>query len=207
MRRAFLILGLIAAVGLSTSAAVASTDVTTTRDVKIEILPAIVIAGAGVSQTQFQPDFATNSIVYLDVPFKLDANKQQLYFQTWLTELFKADDPTNPDNVPPLTPCDSVLLYPEFGIPLQPMSGIATIEASGEFETDDQIRQMVLTITPDGRAVRLGDVSEVKRTFREPPEPLARLNGQRAVVVIRDPNGHAIEKLECPAVCIPVDLR
>ncbi len=57
------------------------------------------------------------------------------------------------------------------------------IEASGEFKTDDQIRQMVLTMPPGDRTLRLGDVARVLRTFREPPEPLARINGRPAVVV------------------------
>ncbi len=57
------------------------------------------------------------------------------------------------------------------------------VEASGEFKTDAQLRQMVLTVTPEGRTLRLGDVGKIVRTTRQPSEPLARLNGKRAVVV------------------------
>ncbi|MBN2475120.1 MAG: efflux RND transporter permease subunit [Pirellulales bacterium] len=57
------------------------------------------------------------------------------------------------------------------------------VEASGEFETDDQVREMVLAITPEGRAVHLGDVAEIVRTTREPTQPLARVDGKPAVVV------------------------
>ncbi len=57
------------------------------------------------------------------------------------------------------------------------------LEASGELETDQQVREMILTVTPAGRTVRLGNVAEIVRTSREPLEPLARVDGKRAVVV------------------------
>ena len=57
------------------------------------------------------------------------------------------------------------------------------IEASGEFENDTEVAQMVLLVTPDGRTVRLGDMGEIRRTTIQPAEPLARINGQRAVMV------------------------
>jgi len=57
------------------------------------------------------------------------------------------------------------------------------VEASGEFETESHLREMVLMVTPDGRTVHLGDVGTVVRTFREPSEPLARVNGRPGVVV------------------------
>lgn len=57
------------------------------------------------------------------------------------------------------------------------------VEASGEFDDDAQVREMVLMVTPEGRTLRLGDVARVHRTTRTPPEPLARYNGEPAVVV------------------------
>lgn len=57
------------------------------------------------------------------------------------------------------------------------------VETSGEFETDEQLQKMVLMVTPGGRTVHLGDVGRIVRTTRDPPEPLARVNGKRAVVV------------------------
>jgi len=57
------------------------------------------------------------------------------------------------------------------------------IEASGEFQSEEQLREMVLMATPGGRTLHLGDVSKIVRTVQEPPEPLARLNGTRTVVV------------------------
>lgn len=57
------------------------------------------------------------------------------------------------------------------------------VEAGGEFQTDDQVRRMVLMVTPQGRTIRLGDVGTVVRTFRKPSEPLARIDGRPAVVV------------------------
>ena len=49
------------------------------------------------------------------------------------------------------------------------------IETSGELETEADLREMVLAVTPQGRTVRLGDVAEIRRTTVDPPEPLARV--------------------------------
>ncbi len=57
------------------------------------------------------------------------------------------------------------------------------VETSGEFQSDEQLRRMVLMVTPGGRTLHLGDVARIVRTTRDPPEPLARVGGKRAVVV------------------------
>lgn len=60
------------------------------------------------------------------------------------------------------------------------------IEASGEIETEDELRQMVLSTAPagrSGRTIRLGEVAEIVRTTPDPPQPMARFNGRRAVVL------------------------
>jgi multidrug efflux pump subunit AcrB len=57
------------------------------------------------------------------------------------------------------------------------------VETSGEFHGEDELRELVVLATAEGRSARLGDVSRIERTSRQPAEPLARLNGERAVVV------------------------
>jgi multidrug efflux pump len=57
------------------------------------------------------------------------------------------------------------------------------VEASGEFENESDLRDMVLLTTGDGQTVRLGDVATVRRTTVTPPEPLARIDGKNTVVV------------------------
>lgn len=132
----FAFLALALAVGI-TSPALASTDVMAVKDVKLEILPAIVIGATGVAQDSFQPESAIDSEVYVDIPYLIDANKQTLYLQAYLSKLFKGDDPQNPDNVPPLVPCEFVELFIEFGSPVDPMDGIAVAEFGGEYDTID----------------------------------------------------------------------
>jgi multidrug efflux pump subunit AcrB len=57
------------------------------------------------------------------------------------------------------------------------------IEASGEFENEAELAEMVLLVTPDGRTLRLRDVADIHRTTASPADPLARINGQAAVMV------------------------
>jgi multidrug efflux pump subunit AcrB len=57
------------------------------------------------------------------------------------------------------------------------------IEASGEIESDSELAEMELLVTPDGQTLRLGDVGKIRRTTIQPAQPLARINGQPAVMV------------------------
>ena len=57
------------------------------------------------------------------------------------------------------------------------------IETSGEFASEDELREMVLMVSDAGRTVNLDDVATVTRTTQDPPLPLARLDGQPAIVV------------------------
>lgn len=57
------------------------------------------------------------------------------------------------------------------------------IEASGEFENETELADMVLLVTPDSRTMRLRDVAEIRRTTASPADPLARVNGRPAVMV------------------------
>ena len=69
------------------------------------------------------------------------------------------------------------------------------LEASGEFESERELGEMVLLSTRDGRTLRLGDVATIVRTTLEPPAPLARIDGGRAVVVgVRVRRGRRIDR-------------
>jgi multidrug efflux pump len=57
------------------------------------------------------------------------------------------------------------------------------IEASGEFENETELADMVLLVTADGRTLRLRDVADIRRTTASPADPLARFDGQAAVMV------------------------
>ncbi len=67
------------------------------------------------------------------------------------------------------------------------------IEASGEFENETELGDMVLLMTPPspnpspnwgGEGVlRLRDVADIRRTTASPADPIARINGQPAVMV------------------------
>ncbi len=53
------------------------------------------------------------------------------------------------------------------------------LRVSGAFETEADILDVPLIA--NGRALRLGDVATVRRGFVDPPQPLLRVNGKRAV--------------------------
>ncbi|MCA9190023.1 MAG: efflux RND transporter permease subunit, partial [Planctomycetales bacterium] len=57
------------------------------------------------------------------------------------------------------------------------------IEVNGELETEQDLREMVLMVTEDGRTVRLGDVAQLQRTIGTPKDPVVRANGQPSIVL------------------------
>ena len=61
------------------------------------------------------------------------------------------------------------------------------IEASGEIASESELQQMVLSTAQSavagGRTLRLGEVARIVRTTPDPPQPIARFNGHRAVVL------------------------
>ena len=67
----------------------------------------------------------------------------------------------------------------------------SVIEASGEIGSDAELERMVLSTRQSagggehvgGRTLRLGEVADIVRTSPDPPQPIARFNGRRAVVL------------------------
>ena len=57
------------------------------------------------------------------------------------------------------------------------------LEVGGELDSVARIRNLVVREGSAGRQLRLGDVAEVEKRWREPPDSYAYLNGQRIVFV------------------------
>ncbi len=57
------------------------------------------------------------------------------------------------------------------------------LEVSGELDTLDAVGATVILEQPDGRALRLRDIATVSRGAADPPDDMALVAGQRAVVV------------------------
>ena len=57
------------------------------------------------------------------------------------------------------------------------------VEVAGELQTVSRIESVPLQRSPDGSVVRVGDVAEVRRQPREPPDTIALIGDRRAVLV------------------------
>lgn len=55
------------------------------------------------------------------------------------------------------------------------------IRVSGSFETEADL--LNVSLVANGRMIRLGDIATVRRTLSDPPQPLLRINGQRAIAL------------------------
>ncbi len=60
--------------------------------------------------------------------------------------------------------------------------GRYTVEVAGSFDSLARLRRVPL-VAEDGRSLQLGDIATLRRGISDPPEELARVDGQRAVVV------------------------
>ena len=56
------------------------------------------------------------------------------------------------------------------------------IEANGPFQTEDQIRQIMVDVSPAGQPIYLGDLATVHRVYKDPTE-YARMGGQPAILL------------------------
>ena len=57
------------------------------------------------------------------------------------------------------------------------------IEVAGEIESLDRIRQVPIVTAENGRLVRVGDIAEVTRALKSPPETLSYADGKPAVLI------------------------
>ncbi|MGD0801942.1 MAG: efflux RND transporter permease subunit, partial [Terracidiphilus sp.] len=56
------------------------------------------------------------------------------------------------------------------------------IEASGELQTEDQLRRVMIDLSPAGQPVYVGDVADVTRVYKDPSE-YARIDGSPAILL------------------------
>jgi multidrug efflux pump subunit AcrB/outer membrane protein TolC len=56
------------------------------------------------------------------------------------------------------------------------------IEASGHLQTEDQIRQVMVDVSPSGQPVYIGDLANVERTYKDPTQ-YARINGEPTILL------------------------
>ncbi|WP_145105890.1 efflux RND transporter permease subunit [Cereibacter sediminicola] len=55
------------------------------------------------------------------------------------------------------------------------------LRVSGSFDTDADL--LDVSLVADGRMIRLGDIATARRALSDPPQPLLRVNGQRAIAL------------------------
>ncbi|PZR00398.1 MAG: ACR family transporter [Cereibacter sphaeroides] len=55
------------------------------------------------------------------------------------------------------------------------------IRVSGSFENEADL--LNVSLVANGRMIRLGDIATVRRAYADPPQPLLRINGQRAIAL------------------------
>ena len=56
------------------------------------------------------------------------------------------------------------------------------IDANGQFQTEDQIRKIMVDVSPTGQPIYLGDLADVKRVYKDPTE-YARFNGEPTILI------------------------
>jgi multidrug efflux pump subunit AcrB len=56
------------------------------------------------------------------------------------------------------------------------------IESGGRLKTEDQIRQIIVDVSPTGQPVHIGDLADVERVYKDPTE-YARYDGEQAILL------------------------
>jgi multidrug efflux pump subunit AcrB/outer membrane protein TolC len=56
------------------------------------------------------------------------------------------------------------------------------IESGGRFQTEDQIRQLTVDVSPTGQPVYIGDLATVERVYKDPTE-YARIGGEQSILL------------------------
>ncbi|MEM9017482.1 MAG: efflux RND transporter permease subunit, partial [Verrucomicrobiota bacterium] len=83
------------------------------------------------------------------------------------------------------------------------------VEVEGKFENLDRIREVIVQQSGDSsRTVKIGDIAEVFRTWEDPPQQIARTNGDRAVIVsARIVKGQRIDLWDASADQVLTDFK
>jgi multidrug efflux pump subunit AcrB/outer membrane protein TolC len=61
-------------------------------------------------------------------------------------------------------------------------SGKLPIDANGPFQTEEQIRQIMVDVSPTGQPIYLGDLANVQRLYRDPAQ-YVRYNDERTILI------------------------
>ena len=56
------------------------------------------------------------------------------------------------------------------------------IEANGQFQTEEQIRKIMVDVSQTGQPIYLGDLADVKRVYKDPTE-YARIGGEPTILL------------------------
>jgi multidrug efflux pump subunit AcrB len=56
------------------------------------------------------------------------------------------------------------------------------IESGGAFKTEDEIRHLMVDVSPTGQPVHIGDLADVERVYKDPTE-YARFDGEQAILL------------------------
>lgn len=70
----------------------------------------------------------------------------------------------------------------QFAGDVKTVDGEVPLSTSGLFETENQIRHVMIDMAPTGQPVYIGDLADVERVDKE-PSTLARFNGERALLL------------------------
>lgn len=70
----------------------------------------------------------------------------------------------------------------QYGGALKTSAAEVPLEASGLFQTEEQIRRVMIDVSPTGQPVYIGDIAEVERVYAD-PRSLTRYNGGRALLL------------------------
>jgi multidrug efflux pump subunit AcrB/outer membrane protein TolC len=69
-----------------------------------------------------------------------------------------------------------------FGGRVQSGDSKVPIEANGQFQTEEQIRKIMVDVSQTGQPIYLGDLANVKRVYKDPTE-YARIGGEPAILL------------------------
>jgi multidrug efflux pump subunit AcrB len=103
----------------------------------------------------------------------------------------------------------------EFGGTFKADNTVVPLRPTGLFQTEDQVRKVMIDVSPTGRPVYVGDFADVERKYQD-PEYLTRINGQKCLMLsVEMQEGYNIvdfgsavdEKLKAVKSLLPPDLE